>query len=173
MAYAIRYPDQVAHMVLMDSGSPDPKTNEFLFDKLYPEIMAKQKLDSALEGQTGCITPLDYENMSYYDQRNRSSDSSSGNFNTKICTILVLDAFKHNMFPALHKVNVSTLVLSGRFDANVSPADAYAISQAIPRAKMVFFEHSGHSPYEEEPDRFELIVGRFLENQLLTPAPSN
>ena len=36
MAYAVRYPDRVRHLILVGSGDAKPAANEYLFDKLYP-----------------------------------------------------------------------------------------------------------------------------------------
>lgn len=169
MAYATRHPDHVARVVLVGSGSPKPAAHEFLFDKLFPEIAARQVPDDSPAAQMGCKTDslADYERMSYYDPRNqpRVAQGDGGSFSQDVCTAVMLDAIKLDLFPKLRTLAVPTLVTNGRFDANVSPTVAYAISQAIPGSKLVFFEQSGHSPFEEEPARFELVVDRFLDGE--------
>lgn len=163
MAYAARYPQHVAHLVLVGSGAAKPAEHEFLFDKLYPEIVAAIPPDSSPAGQMGCIAIDAYDRMSYYDQRNRALESGdAGTFSQEVCTEVMLDAMKLDLYPALAKLDVPTLVINGRFDANVSPTVAYKISQTIPGARLVYFERSGHSPQVEEPEKFALEVERFL-----------
>ncbi len=167
MAYATRYPDRVSHLVLVGSGAPKLSEHEFLFDKLYPEIAARRVADDSPAAQMGCKTDSldDYSRMSYYDQRNqpRLADADNSAFSQEVCTAVMLDAMKLDLVPKLRTLNLPALVINGRFDANVAPTVAYAISKAIPGSTLTYFEHSGHSPFDEEPDRFELVVERFLD----------
>lgn len=163
MAYATRYPQHVAHLVLVGSGAPKPAEHEFLFDKLYPEVVAAIPPDTSPAGQMGCIEIDAYDKMSYYDQRNLAAGGGDdGTFSQTVCTEVMLDAMKLDLYPALAKLDVPTLVINGRFDANVAPTVAYKISKTIPGARLVYFERSGHSPQVEEPDKFALEVERFL-----------
>ena len=45
-----------------------------------------------------------------------------------------------------------TLVITVRYDMNVAPLTAWRLAHAIPGAKVVFFEQSGHLPAYEEPE---------------------
>lgn len=169
MAYATRHPDRVERLVLVGSGAPKLAEHEYLFDRLYPEIAARAVPDDSPAARMGCKTDSldDYERMSYYDQRNRprvAPDDVSG-FSQGVCTAVMLDAINLDLVPKLRTLKIPTLVINGRFDANVSPTVAYTISKAIAGSKLVYFEHSGHSPFEEEPDRFALVVGRFLDGE--------
>lgn len=164
MAYAIRHPNRVSNLILVGSGSPKPAEHEFLFDRIYPEIVARHPPDPSPAGKVGCVSIEEYERMSYYDQRNRPR-SGRGGFSQDVCTHVMHQALKLDLFPQLRRLRVPTLVINGRFDANVAPTVAYAISKAIKGSQLVYFEQSGHSPFIEEPDRFELVVGNFLDGQ--------
>ena len=166
MAYATRYPEHVSRLILVGSGAAKLSEHEFLFDKLFPEIAARRVADDSPAAQMGCKSDSldDYARMSYYDQRNqpRTAAGDDSGFSQEVCTAVMLDAMKLDLFPKLRTLKVPSLVINGRFDANVAPTVAYAISKAIPGSTLTYFEHSGHSPFEEEPDRFELVVERFL-----------
>jgi proline iminopeptidase len=54
----------------------------------------------------------------------------------------------------LPKFKFPTMVITGRFDMNVTPVTAWNIYKAIPGAKFVVFEKSGHLPSYEEPDKY-------------------
>ena len=54
------------------------------------------------------------------------------------------------------------LVLQGRYDLNVTTDVSYAVAHNIPGAQLVIFEHSGHLPYYEEPDKYATTVSTFL-----------
>jgi proline iminopeptidase len=48
---------------------------------------------------------------------------------------------------------------------NVAPLTAWRLAHAIPGAKLVFFEQSGHLPAYEEPDKDIELLENFLNGQ--------
>lgn len=67
-----------------------------------------------------------------------------------------------DLSPDLPTIKVPTLILTGRFDANVAPITAWRMAHAIPGAQLHIFEHSGHLPSYEEPDEYLTQVVKFL-----------
>ena len=63
----------------------------------------------------------------------------------------------------LASVHVPTLVTVGRYDQVTAPAGAELIAQRIPGARLVIFEHSGHSVPADEPAKFQATVNGFLD----------
>ncbi|MBI3855977.1 MAG: alpha/beta hydrolase [Planctomycetes bacterium] len=61
--------------------------------------------------------------------------------------------------PQLPKIGFPVVVLAGRGDKIVPAAESEAMAKAIPGAKLVWCEKSGHVPMLEEPD----LVARELE----------
>ena len=45
---------------------------------------------------------------------------------------------------------------------NVAPLTAWRMYKAIPGAKFVFFEQSGHLPSYEEPEKYLKVLNDFL-----------
>ncbi|EXJ79498.1 hypothetical protein A1O1_08762 [Capronia coronata CBS 617.96] len=72
----------------------------------------------------------------------------------------------------LHLIEVPTLLVVGRHD-NVTPVTAsQEIANGIPHAKLVIFEHSGHSPASDEPERFEQVLSDWIKAEgMLNPRP--
>jgi proline iminopeptidase len=56
-------------------------------------------------------------------------------------------------------------VITGRYDMNVAPLTAWRLAHAIPGAKIVFFEQSGHLPSYEEPEKYVEVLEAFLNSQ--------
>jgi pimeloyl-ACP methyl ester carboxylesterase len=54
--------------------------------------------------------------------------------------------------PQLGKIAIPTVVFAGRGDKIVPAAESEAMAKAIPGAKLVWCEKSGHVPMLEEPD---------------------
>jgi proline iminopeptidase len=58
-----------------------------------------------------------------------------------------------------------TLVITGRYDMNVAPLTAWRLAHAIPGAKLVIFEQSGHLPSYEEPEKYVTVLEEFLNGR--------
>lgn len=65
-------------------------------------------------------------------------------------------------------LQVPTLVVVGRYD-NVTPvSSSEEIAKGIPFARLEIFEHSGHSPPADEPEKFSQIISDFLESRVMS-----
>jgi pimeloyl-ACP methyl ester carboxylesterase len=62
---------------------------------------------------------------------------------------------------ALRKVRVPTLITQGTRDTVVLPEGARMIAQAIPHARISWFDECGHSPFQEDAGRFNLELRDF------------
>lgn len=65
--------------------------------------------------------------------------------------------------PRLAAIAVPTLILCGRHDPQYPPTCSQELAGGIHDARLVWFEHSGHSPYIEEAEPFWRTVGDFLQ----------
>jgi len=63
--------------------------------------------------------------------------------------------------PRLHEIAAETLVLHGRFDPIPLGASEELVA-ALPQARLVVFEDSGHALYAEETERFARELDAFL-----------
>jgi proline iminopeptidase len=70
-----------------------------------------------------------------------------------------------DLTPKLAGFKFPTLVITGRYDMNVAPLTAWRLAHAIPGAKLVFFEQSGHLPSYEEPERYIEVLEGFLNGE--------
>jgi non-heme chloroperoxidase len=64
----------------------------------------------------------------------------------------------------LNKVRVPTLVTHGRRDTVVLPCAAERTADAIKGARISWFDQSGHSPFAEEPQRFNRELAQFVKS---------
>ena len=62
----------------------------------------------------------------------------------------------------LGEIHAPTLVACGRFDPQFPPVCSEQLAQRIPRARVEFFEHSGHYPFLEENEAFWSTVADFF-----------
>ncbi len=64
--------------------------------------------------------------------------------------------------PQLANIAVPALVVAGRHDAFVPPAASESMARAIPNARLVWCERSGHMPMLEEPEAVSRALREFL-----------
>ena len=67
-----------------------------------------------------------------------------------------------NIIPELHKINVPTLIISGRHD-EATPACVQPYADNIKGSRWVIFENSSHMPHVEEKELCMKTVGDFLD----------
>jgi proline iminopeptidase len=74
-----------------------------------------------------------------------------------------IDRTPYDVRTLLPVLPVPTLVLVGRHDFICSPPFAEEIARAVPGAKLVVFEKSGHFAHLEEPEAFAKAVLSFVK----------
>lgn len=169
MAYAARHPEHIAHLVITDSAAPKWSDTEFMFKYIFPEGVDRQgRLDFADalgDSESGKQSLHEYLGMLFVSTEKRDeflSRSSEYHYNRQVNEALNADLAKYDMWPVLSSFKMPTLVITGRYDINVAPSTAWKIHNAISGSRWAVFEHSGHLPYFEEPEKFAQVIGDFL-----------
>lgn len=62
----------------------------------------------------------------------------------------------------LKNLNFPALIIAGRYDGVSTPQYAVQYKTFMPKAKFVMFEKSGHNPYLEEPEKFFKVFEDFF-----------
>ncbi len=169
MAFVARYPSRARRLVLVDSGPPKDMDKSMLFTELYPELTAQwDALELAyMLGDEAAVRDswMVYFSMLFYSPEKRdaflaraSGDGAVRDVNERVWA----DVKRYDLWPELAKFSLPSLVITGRFDANIAPAVAYKIHKAISGSRFAVFERSGHKPFYEEPEAFAALVEEFL-----------
>jgi proline iminopeptidase len=169
MAYAAAYPQHVARLILSDSPGPSWKSIVHLLPETFPDIHEEDEKEMQKLGpDTNAAARASLRNhfrMIFYSPEKRDAYMSRmGNLGFEPAVAEAVSKATENLdlTSKLAGFNFPTLVLNGRYDMNVAPLTAWRLKQAIPGAKVVFFEHSGHLPSYEEPDRYLQVLEDFL-----------
>jgi proline iminopeptidase len=169
MAYTARYPDRVRKVVICDSAAPKWSDTEFLFAQVFPDI--NDRYDSftfadALGDRAATDAQLrEYYRMLFYSPEKRDAflaKATTDSYRPAINAEVSADLARFDLNPELSKFRMPALVITGRFDMNVSPRTAWKIHRAIPGSELAIFERSGHLPWYEEPARFLSVMEVFL-----------
>jgi non-heme chloroperoxidase len=79
-----------------------------------------------------------------------------------IAAAVAFDGATRDYRPMLADIDVPTLVCFGSADQVLSPDNGPYLAAAIPGARLVMFERSGHGPFWDEPDLFNTELDRFI-----------
>jgi proline iminopeptidase len=169
MAYALRHPERVSHLIITDSAAPKWGDTEFIFKYIFPEGVNRQAhldfFDALGDTAAGKESLREYMQMLFVSAAKREdfmSRLATYKYSREVNQTLNADLAKYDMWPLLPTLTMPTLVITGRYDINVAPSTAWKIHQAIPGSRWEVFESSGHIPYFEEPEKFVRVVETFL-----------
>lgn len=169
---ALRHPDRVAALVLVDTtpgqlGSAESSDAQEQGPPMPPEAAARMATmpasDADLEAAMAGLLPYYFhhrdlaEVASLFDGTIHRADVMARGFE-------VLAAW--SSVDRLHEIDVPALVVAGRHDVFTSFPQAYRIAGRLPDAEVAIFEHSGHFPWIEEPDAFFATLREWAARKL-------
>ena len=171
MAYAAAHPDHLRKLILSDTAPPDLAHLRPLLGDAFPDVEAHTKEAATHLTDPKAIADADLRahfRMIFYSPELRDRYLAGVHdlgFSAPIGDAVGKSAEALDLTPTLPRLHAPTLVLNGRFDLNTTPLGAWTIAHTIPGAQIVFFEHSGHLPAYEEPDRYVTVVDTFLRDR--------
>jgi proline iminopeptidase len=172
MAYAAAHPEHVAKLVLSDSPGPSWKSIVHLLPEVFPDIQEQdakeeQKLGPATDAAARASLRNHFLMIFYSPEKREAYMSHMGDLGYEPAVGEAVSKATANLdlTPKLAGFQFPTLVITGRYDMNVAPLTAWRLAHAIPGAKIVFFEQSGHLPSYEEPDKYVAIIEDFLSGR--------
>jgi proline iminopeptidase len=168
MAYAAAHPEHIEKLILSDSAAPAWKDIVRVLPDVFPDVLeqiAAREKSSASSPDAADQRIRDHFLMLFYSEANRDAYLAGVKDLESVPQVsaAVQKATKTlDLTQELPKFKFPTMVITGRFDMNVTPVTAWSIYKAIPGAKFVVFEKSGHRPSYEEPDKYVQVVEEFL-----------
>jgi proline iminopeptidase len=167
MAYAAAHPEHVERLILSDSAAPAWKDIVRVLPDVFPDVLeqiaTREKNSTPADAADQRIR--DHFLMLFYSEANRDAYLAGVKDLESVPQVsaAVQKATRTlDLTPELPRFKFPTMVITGRYDMNVTPLTAWNIYKAIPGAKFVVFEKSGHLPSYEEPDRYVQVVDAFL-----------
>lgn len=171
LSYAIRYPENVSHLIVYCTVA------DSRFLQRAKEILEQK----GTEEQKAIAHRLWEGNFENEDQLNEyfkvMSSMYSLSYNPNLPqegwdrAILSPEAInvafggflrEYNILDQLHKITAPTLVIAGRQDWICAPEFSQEIAQLIPNSDLRVFENSGHSVRSDEPEALLDAIAGFL-----------
>jgi proline iminopeptidase len=190
LEYALRYPQRVSHMILMNPAPASTDDYKQLrkewFEKRTDDMDRRKAISASAaykEGDPDAVTayyrihfkpalarPEDFEKVI---ARLRSSFTKAGILKAKaIEGRLMNDTWsspEYDLLPKLKSLRIPTLVIYGDHDF-IPAATAEHITQAIPNTRIVTLKDCGHFSYLECPVAVREQIDTFFDGKM-KPAP--
>lgn len=175
LEYALRHPERVSHLILMDTFGDARRTRESA-----PAILARRGYGAGAveaarrffggELRPKEMLPLVRKFLRAYFYRIRLRDAPHAvvaAFRMKMRPEALVFGFgtllrNWSVMDRLGEITMPTLVLAGREDFLYPPEHQAILADRIPGARLEIVEHAGHNPQDEQPLETLRILREFL-----------
>jgi pimeloyl-ACP methyl ester carboxylesterase len=166
-ALAIERPDLVERLVLVSAAG-------FTIHDVNPmRVMAWGRINMAFSARLAAdaepfvrrrrLRHLAFSTMVRYPSRVPQEDLYELGAGTgRPGFMAALKAMQHDFRERVESIRCPTLIVCGANDMTVPPRDSERYEQAIPNARKVVFEDTGHIPHMERAPAFNALVEQFL-----------
>jgi proline iminopeptidase len=176
LEYALRYPDRLSHLVLLDTGGDSHWARQNAADLLAKRGYSPKKAELVRRWFTGEFTPKEY-----YAIVLRIGDAYSygpswpllihaaihGGWRTRMRPEAFIFAGRHllrdwTVMDRLGQITVPTLVIAGRDDFVFPPECQRELAAGIPQAQLQIIERAGHNPHDEQTTEVMQAIQAFI-----------
>lgn len=182
LEYALRYPETVSHLVLLDTGGDgrwvQKKAAELLAERGY----SPKKVELVRRFFNGELTRWEFLPilMRIGDLYFHGPapwliirDSIRGEWRTKIRPEALISAGRGlwkgwTVMDRLHEISLPTLAMAGREDFLFPPEHQEELAAAIPKAHLRIVESAGHNAHSEQPAEVIQAVTDFIASDTPT-----
>lgn len=184
MEYALRYPERVSHLILLNTA-PASHADCVLFEqerdgKAPDDAALMRELQSSPAYEEGDLEARTTAYRVYFRATLRSPELlnrliehlQTGWTKEDVLTTRAIgqrlwgetyESPGYDLLPKLTGLRIPTLILHGDYDF-VPVACAAHIAEAIPDARFVVLKDCGHFSYLERPDEVRQILSKFLQD---------
>lgn len=187
-AYAIKYPQQVKHLILANTfhsfvmwQENDDNSNREIKTS-YPEVwdeLMKVRNEGAISSDANhqdIYGRVPYGFLYAYNPNNflpKGRKPYPNSFNSQLYYQMVgkdgdfivgSDIGNFDFRKDLKHLKMPILIVAGRYDRVAVPWMQVKYKEYCPQAKFVMFERSGHNPQVEEPEKEFKLIREFLAN---------
>ena len=184
LEYALRYPDSVSHLVLLDTGgagwwSLENAAKVLAQRGFSPSIvkLAHQWLNGEVEPSRSFRTLMRlgkaYDPYISFPQLARGL--IRGEWRSKLRPEALIFA-AHHLLPGwtvmdrLGEISVPTLVMAGRDDFIFPPEHQAELATGIPNAQLRIVDRAGHNAHDEQPGEVMAAIREFIATDAVVAA---
>lgn len=182
LEYALRYPDRVSRLVLLDTGADSRWARENAPRLLAQRGWSPDRAEVVRRWFHGEFTPREYFPMFLRVSGAYMSGSgwmplaramAAGGWRTRMRAAPLIFNGRHlsvnwSVVDRLGEIAVPTLVIAGRDDFVFPPECQHELADGIPESELVIVDGAGHSPQDEQPTEVMRALRAFLSQESVT-----
>jgi len=174
LEYALRFPDRVSHLVLLDTGGSN-RWPQSAADRLAGRGYSPKKVKLVRRWFNGEFTPKEYFPIfmriggayNYHPILGTLRTLRHGGWHSKIRPEALIFAGRHlvkgwTVMDRLGEIRVPTLVVAGREDFVFPPECQRELAAGIPDARLLLVERAGHNPHDERTATVMRAITAFI-----------
>ena len=175
LEYALRYPQNLSHLLLVDTGGDQRWAQENAPEELVRRGFSPEIVNLARRFLNGQIEPNEMfpALMKLGDAYNPHSKPSQiphlllMGLQTKLRPEVLIYGANHflkgwTVMDRLGEIQAPTLVMAGRDDFIFPPEHQKELAARIPNARLVLIDRAGHNPHDEQRAETLKAVREFL-----------
>jgi proline iminopeptidase len=183
LEYALRYPERVSHLVLLDTAGEARWSQENAADVLAGRGFSPRTVAVARRFYSGRIAPKDFVRASIrllpaYDHRfslvRLAREMLGGGWRASMRPEALIFGGQMmrcwSVMDRLGEIRAPTLVIAGHDDFLFPPESQALLAAGIPNARLRIIERAGHNPQSERPTETLAAVADFLAVAPAMPA---
>jgi proline iminopeptidase len=176
LEYALRYPQSLSHLVLMNTGGDQWWVNQNAPDLLAKRGYSASAVQAARRFYNGQLTPGEFNSTfmkfskAYYYHFSLLALALglvSGHPMPKTRPEALIFGYTQllkgwTVMDRLSEIQVPTLVIAGRHDFLFPPEHQAILADRLPNAQLELIECAGHNPQDEQTEAVISAIRRFL-----------
>lgn len=179
LEYALRYPESLSHLVLLDAGGDSYWDQENAPELLAKRGFSRRKVELARRWFNGQIAPWEfyptlmrlgtaYDPHTSFLSALRMMFAQRGSKARPQAEIFGFGQLTKGwtVMDRLGEISVPTLVLAGRDDFVFPPEHQGQLAAGIPGAQLEIIERAGHNPHDERTSEVMAAVRNFIPTDL-------
>ena len=175
LEYALRYPQSLSHLILMNTGGDRWWVNHNAMELLRKRGFSPSTVEAARRFFNGQITNREFTTIflkinKAYNYDNSIMDLVKGvasGHTPKMRPEALIFGYSQvlqgwTVMDRLKEIQVPTLIIAGRYDFLFPTEHQVALAAGIPNARLEIIECAGHNPHMEQPAAVQQFIGEFL-----------
>jgi len=166
MAYAAKYPEKIGSLILMHSPLRQADIQSIKQREREAKFLMKGKKDLLLQVTISSNFAPGNSEIMVEELRALNQSASEVTLEGALGAIHAINN-RMDAIPMLQKTDYPVLIIIGKYDKVYRAEEQLSDASLIPKAEILFLEHSGHLGFWEEEEVVFQRLGKFLEENKL------